>query len=62
MCNVGLRPRYCWDRGFNSVEGNGYSSVDFVVCPVASGPCDGLITRSGESYRVYVCVCVCVCV
>jgi len=29
----------------------------FVVCCVGSGVCDELITRSEESYRVYVCVC-----
>ena len=26
------------------------------------GPCDGLITRPGESYSVNMCLCVCVCV
>jgi hypothetical protein len=30
-----------------------------VVCCVASGLCDGLITRSEESYDVCVCVCLC---
>jgi hypothetical protein len=30
------------------------------VCCVGFGLCDGLITRSEESYRVCVCVCVCV--
>ena len=36
----------------------------FCVCRVLSGGglCDGLITRSEESYWVYVCVCVFVCV
>ena len=29
---------------------------------VGSGPCHELITRSQESYRVYVCVLVCVCI
>ena len=28
------------------------SSHVFVMCCVGSGPCDGLITHSGESYRV----------
>ena len=32
----------------------------FVVCCAGSGVCDGLVTRSEESYRVCVCVCVCV--
>ena len=31
-------------------------------CCVGSGPGDGLITRSEESYRVCMCMCVCVCV
>jgi len=31
-----------------------------VVCCVGSGLCDHLITRSEESYRVYVCVSNCV--
>ena len=30
------------------------------VCCVGSGLCDGLITPTGEFYRVRVCVCVCV--
>jgi hypothetical protein len=33
-----------------------FSLVLFVCC-VGSGLCDGLITRSEESYRVCVCVC-----
>ena len=32
-----------------------------VVCCVGSGLCDGLMTRSGESYWLCVCVCMCVC-
>ena len=31
----------------------------FVECCVGSGPCNGFITRSVESYRARVCVCVC---
>jgi hypothetical protein len=31
----------------------------FYVCCVGSGLCEGLITRSEESYRVCVCVYVC---
>jgi hypothetical protein len=34
--------------------------VVIVVCCVGSGLCDGLITRSGESYCMCLCVCVCV--
>jgi len=34
----------------------------FVLCFIGSALCDKLITRSGDSYRVYVYVCVCVCV
>jgi len=33
----------------------------FVLCFIGSALCDKLITRSGDSYRVYVYVCVCVC-
>jgi hypothetical protein len=29
------------------------------LCCVGSGLCDGLTTRSQETYRVFVCVCVC---
>jgi len=32
------------------------------MCRVGGGLCDGLITLSGEYYRVFVFVCVCVCV
>jgi len=62
---VGLQPLYCWDRAFESRWGNGCSSLVSCVCCVGSGLCDGLITRSKESYclslslSLYVCVCVC---
>ena len=56
---VVVRPFYCWDRGFEFLWGHGCSSLVFVVCCVGSGLCDGLITRSEESYRVCVCLIVC---
>ena len=59
---VRLRPLNCWDHGFESRSNHGCSSVEFVVCCVGSGLCDGLITRPEESYRLCVCVCACVCV
>ena len=34
---------------------------DSCVCFVGSGFCDELLTRTEESYRVFMCVCVCVC-
>ena len=37
------------------------SSLVFIVCGAGSDLCDGLITRSEESYWVCVCVCVSVC-
>ena len=37
-----------------------YDHFLFVVCCADSGPCEGLMTRSEESYCVCVCVCVCV--
>jgi hypothetical protein len=37
------------------------SSLVFVECCVGSGLFDGLITRSGESYRARACVCLIVC-
>jgi hypothetical protein len=42
--------------GSSSAEGTECSSLVFVVCCVVSGLCDGLTTRSEESYRVCVCV------
>jgi len=48
-------------EGSSPAEGNVFPSLVFVVYCVGSGHCDGLIIRSGESYRVCVCVCVHVC-
>jgi len=48
--------------GFQSWWGRGYSSFVSVVCCVGSGLRDELITRPGESYRLFVCVCMCMCV
>jgi hypothetical protein len=58
---VGLPLLDCWDSGLESRPGHGCSPVVSVVCCVASGFCDELITRSEEFCRVW-CVCVCVCV
>jgi len=49
---VDLQPFECWDRGFESRCGHGYSSVVFVVCYVGSGLCEGLITRLEKPYRL----------
>jgi hypothetical protein len=48
--------------GSSPAEGRVFPSLVFVVFCVGSALCDGLIIRSGESYRVCVCGCVCVCV
>jgi hypothetical protein len=48
----------CWDCGFESRRGHGCLSVVSVVCLSGRGLCDGLITRSEESYRLC-CVLVC---
>ena len=52
ILNVGLRPLACCDRVFESHPGLGCFCV--VKCCVLSGRglCDGLITRSEESYRL----------
>ena len=61
-CDVQLCGRLiAGTAGLSPAEGMDVCLV-FVVCCVGSGLCDGLITRSEESYRVCVCVCVCVCV
>ena len=49
---VGLKPLDCWDRGFESRLGHGYSSLKFVVSFAGSGLCDELSTRSEASCRV----------
>jgi len=36
----------------NTAEGMDVQPLGFVVCCVGSGFCDGLITRSEESYRM----------
>jgi len=43
---------YSWDRGFQPPCGHEYSSFVLVGCCVGSGLCDGLITHTGESYRL----------
>ena len=59
-CDVQLCGRLiAGTAGLSPAEGMDVCLV-FVVCCVGSGLCDGLITRSEESYRVCVCVCVCV--
>jgi hypothetical protein len=58
---VGLQPLNAWNRGFESRSKYESSSPIFVVCRVGSGLCDGLITRSEESYCVCVCVSLSVC-
>ena len=45
--------------GSSTAEGMNFRIL-FFVCFVGRGLCDGLITRSGDSYSVCVCVCVCV--
>jgi hypothetical protein len=47
----------CWDRRFESRWGHRCLSVVFVVRCVGMYFCDGLITHSEESYRLYVPVC-----
>ena len=37
-----------------------WMSVSCECCLLSCGLCDGLFTRSAESYRLCVCVCVCV--
>ena len=49
-----MLPLDCRDRWFESCCGHGYSPLLFVLCYVISSLCDGLITRSEESYQVCV--------
>jgi hypothetical protein len=51
-----LQPLDLWGRVFESRWWHARSSLLFVVCCIGSGLCDGLITRSEESYRVCVSV------
>jgi hypothetical protein len=44
--------------GSNPAEGTDIRLMCFFVCCVGSGLCDELITRSGDSCRVFVCLCV----
>jgi hypothetical protein len=55
---LGLRPRGCWDRGFESAEGMDVCLLCLyvVLSCVGRGLCDGLITRS-EEYAVCIIVC-----
>jgi hypothetical protein len=55
----GFRPLHCCNCGFEPRWRYEGSSLVFVVCRVSSGLCDGLFTRSEESYRVCVRVSVC---
>ena len=59
ISSVGLKPLGCCDYGFESRWVCGCSSHVLGVCCVVSDLCDELITRSEESYRVFMCVCVC---
>jgi len=60
--------KYVCDRSLAGIAGSnpaGHMDVPllYVCCMfVVSALCEGSITRSEESYRVYVCVCVCLCV
>jgi hypothetical protein len=48
-----LRPRACWDRGFESHWGHGCLSLASVYVLSGRGLCDGLISRPEEFYRVW---------
>jgi hypothetical protein len=54
----GLKPLYCWNRGFESRLGHGRLSLAFDLCSVSSGLCDEPTIRSEESYRVCMSNCV----
>jgi hypothetical protein len=58
VSGAGLRPLDCWDRGFDSHRGCGYSSVVLVACCADSDLCDRLITHCEDSYRLCVSDCV----
>jgi len=55
---VGIQLLDCCDLGFESRSRYGSLSLVFVSCCAGSGPCDKLITLSGESKRVCVSLCV----
>jgi hypothetical protein len=52
-CLLWRRPLDYWVRWFASRWRHEYSTLGIIVCCLGSGLCDGLITFSEESYRVY---------
>jgi hypothetical protein len=63
VLGVGLRPRDCWGRGFESRWGHGCLSLVSVVCcqVEVSATSWSFVQRSPKECCVCVCVCVCVC-
>ena len=53
------KPLYYCNRRFESRWGHICFSLVFVFCSVGSSLCDGLITRSEESYRLFVSLILC---
>lgn len=53
---VALRSPDCRGSWFESRRGPGFSSLLFNVCCVGISLCHELITRSEESFRMYVCL------
>ena len=56
---MGLRPLVCWDCGFESRRVMDVCVMS-VVCCAGTGLCDGLITRTEESYRLWCVAVLCV--